>query len=164
MGIDPGLKGGIAVVKINKRGKLQSFIWEGCDKDSLKLSLVYKPNWVYVEKQQSMRGQGLVSTFTTAMNYGFIQGYVERSGLDYKLVHAKTWMHSVKNFYSDVSIHADLQNLSIKETKKLNLSICLSIFNREDLITSRGRWKDGIADALLIALYGFIDNGILLGK
>lgn len=155
MGIDPGQKGAIAVVR-KYRKSYKAEAWEpGNDPELLKqLIKQYKPDLILLEKQQSMRGQGVSSTFTTGRTYGLLEGVMIGCGAKYLTVPPKTWMKSIWGKYN-IDIIDVLKEKNIKDSKKKSISICESLFS-VPLITERGRIRDGVADAILIALYGFI--------
>lgn len=157
IGVDPGQSGAIAVLK---RSRKKVSIVEVIEDGSLPLSLLHliklhKPCLVLIEKQQAMKGQGVSSTFTTGKNFGMLEGIIVAAGTPYQLVHPKSWMHYFYKEYSNIDILEELRSSNIKESKKKNISICSYLFPSAELITPRGRWKDGVADALLIAMYGF---------
>jgi hypothetical protein len=172
LGIDPGHMGGIALISKKGRGSKTFYTvvktWEGGDDPNLLSSIVrmYKPGLVILEKQQAMSGQGVSSTFKIGNTYGLLEGVLIGSNTNYITVHSKTWMNFIYKTYAHIDILKELEESKLKATKIRNLSICSSLFSTP-LRTPRGRWLDGLSDALLIALYGFLKeekDGILLSK
>lgn len=160
IGIDPGLKGGIAM--LNSSGefivtfdmpleKLES------GKDTIDIVKLYKElldinySIIAVEKVQAMpptrlpNGQSLnmnVSMFTFGMGYGKVKAIASITGDIVLDVTAQKWK---KHF-----------NL-IGKDKKASVHKAIEIYpeSEEYLITKRGRLIDGRADALLIARYAY---------
>jgi len=103
IGIDPGIKGSIAVIddqgnillhtavptiKINKKNQYDLFAIDGL------LSMImnkYEFVEVIIEKAQAMPHQGVVSMFTYGRGYGYWIGLMTAMGISYKEVHPKTW-------------------------------------------------------------------------
>lgn len=80
IGIDPGVNGGVAVMYSDT--KVASYKMPSTEKDISDLfkeiydysQIENEPVVVFLEKVHSMPGQGVVSTFTFGMNYGFLRG------------------------------------------------------------------------------------------
>lgn len=158
IGIDPGANGAIA--SLSKRGKYYRVddSWLECNTDCLIEAIrKVKPHLVLIEKQQAMSKQGVVSTFTTGRNFGLLEGVLQALKVNYIVVSPKEWMSVVHNTYGDKPVPESLATSNLKDTKIRNISLCLSLFDVE-LRTPRGRWIDGLADAILISLYGFIKD------
>jgi hypothetical protein len=155
IGIDPGKKGGIVIIKDGLSIGLEMPLDEG-DIDLSKLSILFREwkdsiNIALIEKQQSMTGQGVSSTFTTGYNYGLIHGLLVGVGIPIRTVKAKQWQKP----YLEEEVLKELVDLSnMKESKKRSLSACKRLLPDLAIRTPRGRWMDGVADAALIALYG----------
>ena len=92
---------------------------------------------IYIEKQQAMPQQGLVSTFATGMGYGVYLGLIVASGMSYTEVSPRTWKK-------------DLNCPSDKDASRKRAS--------ELLPQGSHLWQqknqDGLAEASLIAYWG----------
>lgn len=103
-------------------------------------SVVIQPNGsvVYVEKQQPMQKQGLVSTFGLGVQYGMIRGMLRALGGRYYTMRSQDWQ-------------AEFSIVRSKDTKHCSYQQASSLFPNAKLQTERGRILDGHCDALLMA-------------
>lgn len=90
---------------------------------------------IFIEKAQSMPGQGAPATFNYAANYGILRGICVGLQIPYTLVHPATWR---KSLMKDMDKGKDASLVRAKQ-----------LFPYADI----GK-KDGRAEALLIAFYG----------
>lgn len=141
IGIDPGKKGGIAVLEEREGGEKKISVYPYTD-NALKLvcsSQIVISCFCIVEKVSAMPKQGVTSTFHFGQSFGYILGVLEANGISYQLVTPKTW----KKHYG----LNDDKGKSIETAKRLFPSVSL-------LPTDRCRVdSDGMAEALLMALY-----------
>ena len=151
IGIDPGQKGGIAVLAGNALLALYPMpvIQEGSKNilDEFRLRKILGEHktpdtHVFLEKCQSMPGQGVSSTFRYGTGYGILRGIC--LGLDIRrtLVGPRTWK---KTILADTP-----------KDKAAAIQIVHQLFPGVDLrVTPRCRKdSDGLADAVCIAEYG----------
>lgn len=138
IGIDPGKKGGIAV--IDEAEGVSSYPYS----DEILIDVVKAvkckgaPLVAAVEKVGAMPGQGVTSMFTFGTGYGFIQGVLSALSIPYQLVPPKKWK-------SEYSITAD---------KKQSVKVCERLFPELELVPRGCRKEhDGMAEAALIAEY-----------
>ena len=148
-GIDPGLSGGIAfyrnvsydlyaekvpTYKLQTRTKTKRFLdlWQ-----LLTILNDHDPDHVFIEKQQPMPNQGLVSTFATGMGYGAYLGLLVATGYNYTEVPARVWKKDL-NCPSDKDQSRDLASKLMPQGKHL----------------WQLKSQDGIAEASLIAYWG----------
>jgi len=98
---------------------------------------------VFVERAQSMPGQGVRSMFMTGYGFGIMLGILGKAAIPYTVVSPQTWM---KVMFLGLP----------KEGKDTTKLVCSRIWPKED-------WKasikcrvahDGLCDAALIAEYG----------
>lgn len=153
IGIDPGFTGGIAVldkdaaiieledmpvIKVGKKNEL-----DGPEiVNILTNARVLAKCHVFIEKCQSMPGQGIASTGRYMEGYGRLRGICEGLSLPYTLVHPKTWK---KIMMPDMLKE---KGQSIIRVKQLYPDIDLP------------RKKDhGKSDAVLIGRYGWQTMG-----
>ena len=150
IGIDPGKKGGIAV--LTTAGKLVSYHrLEGV------IDLVnYLRNTatsekgvcrVYVEKCQAMsKGgvkQGVKGMFNYGMGFGKILGVLSGLGLSHDLVSPRTWQKKM------------IPGAKIGESKQAAKVKAFQLYPNESFIPTGCRTPhDGVIDAVLIAEYG----------
>jgi len=151
-GIDPGKKGGIAVLyedgtdvfPYSDEGLIdlcRSYAnIGGMSKSPAGLPKSPAGIFVCLEKVHSMPGQGVASTFAFGKGYGYICGVLEAFGIPYQEIPPQKW----KREYSLGSN----KKQSIETARKLFPGLSLKASER---CTSD---HDGMAEALLIALYG----------
>jgi len=147
VGIDPGKKGGIAVID-QFGARLQSrempVTADGeIDVQGLREVLAFSRDeglgvFVVIEKSQAMPGQGVVSMFKYGVGFGKIQAVVELMGLRHTYIRPQQWKREFG---------------LLKTTKQDSARLALDMFPHFDQCTARGRLKDGEAEALLMAEY-----------
>lgn len=150
VGIDPGIKGGIAwFTPANRTMKAQSMPIRSKEVDlarlhSLLKSLVdtNKIVHVFIEKVHSMPKQGVASTFVFGRRYGEILGIVASLGLIPNLVIPQTWKRKIL--------------AGTAKDKQAAIDYCKNTYASVNLMaSSRCRTpSDGIADAVCICSYG----------
>lgn len=154
IGIDPGLTGGIAIIQDNApvwvrpMPTLPSPKGKGRVLDrSMIVNLIRdeldnRPR-VYIERQQPMPKQGIVSTGVTMEGYGWLQGMCEALLIPLNIVPAKHWQREMLNGVST----GDTKAASIVQAGRLFPGVNLRP-------TERSKPSHGMSDALLIAEYG----------
>ena len=139
IGIDPGLKGGIAVV--TEKGDAWAKPYSN---EELKGLCKFSPEGTIavLEKVHAMPHQGVTSTFNFGMSFGYIKGVLEANGIHYKLIDPRTWQNAF--------------NLRPKHTKEDSIAKVKELFPAVNLKPTRRSRKDsdGMSDALLIAEWG----------
>lgn len=97
LGIDPGAKGGLALVTSD-----EALIWPmpmaGNVPDTKQISDIlhrYEPHLIALEKVHSMRGQGVSSTFTFGRGFGRIEGIAEALSVRVELITPQRWKQTV---------------------------------------------------------------------
>ncbi len=153
LGADNGLDGALALVEADST--VAAFIMPVVVvKDSkrdydvtaiVRLLRELKPDHVFIEKAQSMPGQGVASMFSTGRGYGLMCGIVAALEIPYTLVHPKTWQ---KVMFKD---------LPKSDTKAMSYIVCSRLWPKHSWRASPRCKKphDGMTDAALIALYGW---------
>lgn len=136
IGIDPGKKGGLAIID---KGIAQVLPFD--ERDYLDALRYVNPGEAIVclERVSAMPGQGVVSMFTFGTGYGWLQGVLAAYGIPYELVRPQQWK-------KEFGITAD-KNSSVAVCKRLfpNVTLRASDRCRTD--------HDGMAEALLMAEY-----------
>ncbi len=148
IGIDPGLRGAIAVLspagEIERLedlpicrdrklgwvdgGALQSFLIDAC---------AGRPARAFVERVSAWPGQGVVSSFTFGSVLGSILSIVQARQLPIELLPPTAWKRA----------------LNLPADKKAALDMARLLFPTADLLVNRAE-LDGRAEALLIAHVG----------
>lgn len=154
-GIDPGNAGAIAIIGNEGTDYIEIFdmpilVTEGKGKtkkgnvkkhtvlDETRLKTILEDNTldhVFLEKAQSMPGQGAPATFNYAANYGIIRGICVGLDIPYTLVHPATWRKALMK--------------DMDKGKDASIVRAQQLYPKAEI----GR-KDGRAEALLIAVYG----------
>lgn len=147
LGIDPGQKGGLAVV--GSRGAYavkMPMVDKEIDIPLVRdFILAHYPRTVVVEEQRYFpkqgRRQGGVSTFTTGRNYGELLGCIKTLDLPLMVVPPKRWQ---KALFGDTD-----------DTKAASIAYVRRLYPDVDLVPQGCRVAhDGMADALCLATYG----------
>lgn len=137
IGIDPGQKGGIALLA---KGEAQAFPMPGTVSQIVGLirSLAEPGCVLAVERSQPMPKQGVTSVFTYGQHYGGFEAIAACLGLRYVSIRPTEWKKAL-------GLNSD-KTSSIMEAERL--------FPEVELIPPRCRKpSDGVAEALLIAEY-----------
>jgi len=136
LGIDPGKKGGIAL--------LHDTGIEGCwdfDKDVLLtmtefLSREHEASRCCLERVHAMPNQGSVSMFTFGQGYGWILGVLDAFNISYQTIEPRRWK-------AEFGLNSD---------KAKSIEVCKNLFPGVSLVPHGCRTPhDGIAEALLMA-------------
>ena len=149
IGIDPGLKGGIAVLDnrtiCERKPKIR--VWDMPVRDgeicartvSSFISLTGSKRKAAVELAGPHRGQGLKSTFTFGRGYGKILAALEIAGIEYVTVPPATWKKA----------------LGLSADKKESAKLADKIYGETDLWRGPNDGiKDGRCEAALLAWWG----------
>ena len=154
LGVDPGKKGGFALLQNGKPIELLPMVVAGKD-----LDLEYIASWIIdagpidlcvMEKVGAMPKQGVVSMFTFGKVTGAIYGILATLKIPYRLVTPQTWKKIVLD--------------GTDRSKEASLDHVKRLYPELDLrATSQSRKPhEGIIDALCIAEYGWRIFGELL--
>jgi len=154
VGIDPGLKGAVAIlnlenkmnwvfnIPIHPRGDIK-----GKNEVNFRelylhlepLSLIHDDVRVYLESVHAMPGQGVTSMFSMGHTFGGIRGVIASLGFPVELISPQKWK----------------KHFGLNKDKELSRSLAIKHF--PDMAGDLKRKKDSDrAEALLIALYGSI--------
>ena len=148
-GIDPGLKGAVAILDRDcvHLAEPLPVLHSEIDVGALAaLLLDPRPELVVVERQQAMPKQGVASTFRIGRNYGLILGALQTLGLPVLEVRPQQWQAAV--------LHGQARG------KEAAIAYVMKRFPCVDLRPGRCRRPhDGIADAVCIAAYGLAQLG-----
>lgn len=135
IGIDPGAKGGLAVIR---DGGIIVAPYEKSRYIEI-LSRVPTDSVCCLEHVHAMPGQGVTSMFNFGQTFGWVQGVLEAMGVSYELVQPQKWK----------------KEFSITGDKNSSIMVCKRLFPGVSLLpTERCRKdNDGMAEALLMAEY-----------
>ena len=147
IGVDPGKKGGFAIIRNNELNCYGVF-----DKKTILANLwivasLPEPALCCLEKVHAMPKQGSVSMFTFGENYGWWKGLLEAFRISYQEIPPQTWK-------KEFGLNSDKTN---------SIEVCRQLFPDAELIPPNCRKPhDGIAEAILMALYAKrkLDNNI----
>lgn len=136
LGIDPGQKGGIAV--ISEYG-IDVFPYSDDTLKAVAKSLTAVDVRCCLEQVHSMPRQGVSSTFKFGVSYGYIKGVLEARGISYQEIPPQRWK----------------KEFGLNSDKTASIDVCKRLFPGVDLkATPRCRTDhDGMAEALLMAEY-----------
>lgn len=152
IGIDPGKSGGMAIIVWRPAYKLLRVLPFDRHEYSTVLSMYrFNDAVAYVEKVHAMPGQGVTSMFSFGENYGFIQGLLQAHQIETHYVSPKTWQHHYF-FNAKGSESRERKDLLLKLAK---LEFPELKYWEESTLS----FQRAIADALLIAKYGRMQNG-----
>ncbi len=157
IGIDPGKKGGIAIltnnILTNNKWTMYPMPIIGKDIDEKELSRIFyevyekgcdhhwDKTFAYLEKVHAMPGQGVTSMFTFGMGYGILRGILSANWIPYQLVTPQAWKKVI------------LAGLSKDKMESCNY--VTRKFPEINLMPGKKRTPhNGIADAVCIAEYG----------
>lgn len=138
IGVDPGKKGGYAVIDGDA---VDVFPWDDSSFiDNMADAMNCGTCVACVEKVGAHPGQGVTSMFSFGQSYGFILGVLAALGIGVQLVPPGTW----KKEFS-----------LIGKDKAASIEVCKRLFPGVNLLPSEKCRKDsdGMAEALLLACY-----------
>jgi hypothetical protein len=160
IGIDPGNTGALAAIGVSESSIVEVALADYQSEEFLNLlrfvaarKLFEAANVTVVIEQVGMRpGQDVARQSVYVTAHGIVQGYCRALGIDYRLVHPRTWQ---KEIYRRLDLRPDS---AYKDTKQRSLEIARRLFiSRPDVISAITRRMDhNRADALLIAYYGIL--------
>lgn len=151
IGIDPGVRGGIAILKLPKLNVYPMPIIGEKEynmqliKTCLKGFFLPALTICYIERQHCMPGEGLPRTFKTGFGFGMLQGILTGLEIPFVVVNAKEWQKEMfKGLPKD------------QDTKVSSALVAQRLFPKNEFrATERSRTiADGMTDAACIAEYG----------
>ena len=148
VGIDPGLKGGIAIFNPDRTVSSVHIMPLRCGgvcvKELKRLIASPCPTWVFVEQAFARQYQGLKGTMTMFTNYGRLLAALEDLEVPYEIIPSVEWQK-----------HYGIRGTDGATTKDQSIAICKSIYPDVNLKPHRFMSPhDGLSDAILIGRYG----------
>lgn len=136
IGIDPGLKGGIAF--IDEDGA-HTEPYTDAALQAICREFAYEETRCCLEQVHSMPKQGVASTFKFGMGYGYIKGALEAWSVSYQEIPPQRWK----------------KEFGLNSDKAESIEVCRRLFPDVSLrATPKCRTdNDGMAEALLMAEY-----------
>lgn len=151
MGIDPGLKGGIAIMSYE--GVTMHEIPHIANRVNAEELIVFFRTWgrnvrmCFLEDLGRRPGQSVQSTITSAMNFGTLLTCLELSRVPFTVVPANQW---AKVAHKGIDTKLKPKEKSQFALKRLYPEVMQSV------ISTKGTLHEGFMDAVLIAHYGWI--------
>lgn len=138
IGIDPGAKGGIAVV-CGETATTQPYTDGELKATCRELSDGLAQVMCCLEKVGAMPGQGVTSMFNFGKAYGYIKGVLEAYGIPYQEIPPQRWK----------------KEFGLNSDKTKSIDVCQRLFPDVNLLATPKCKKphDGMAEALLMAEY-----------
>ncbi|MFW9871906.1 MAG: hypothetical protein ACFFG0_02315 [Candidatus Thorarchaeota archaeon] len=138
-GIDPGKKGGIALIDEDRRATSIEMPFKGGLLDIKKIkSLIEISDIVFIEEPIAMPKQSIKTARSSFTDYGKLLAIIEICGVPYQEIKPSIWK---KEYHL------------IKKDKKASVDLASQMFPNIIFFTERGRMMDGKAEALLLADY-----------
>ena len=149
IGVDPGKKGGFAIIHTDLSGKQQVEVFPWDDDAFIREMAAWNGDFAAhegggmvaaVEKVGAMPGQGVTGMFSFGQSYGFILGVLAAFGIGYQLVPPTVWKREFGLLHTG---------------KQGSVEVCKRLFPGVSLLpTERCRKEsDGMSDALCLAEY-----------
>lgn len=167
LGIDPGLKGAIALIN-TKTKEVTTYIMPTTPimigdrqkntinrKEVLKILRQYKIEAAVIERQWSRQGEGHVGAFTLGLGYGILLTCLDACDIKYEEVTAQAWRAKVVNPRFDIIKGQVGEEIYGYDTKQMSIKVCKYLYPEVSLLaspTSRTD-NDGLAEAILMASY-----------
>ena len=153
IGIDPGKKGCLAILTADK--DIMFFDWPTNDNvqqylreiDSAIREEELNVQLAVLERVHAMPKQGVSSMFSFGVNFGMWQMWLYMKRFPFQTVPPQTWM---KGF---------VQKGMGGNTKLRVANACQNLFPNAELTGPKGGYKDGRADALMMAYYASKQSG-----
>ena len=136
IGIDPGRKGGIAVLADREIDLLLPLTKENVI--SVLIAVRFSDAVCCLEKVHAMPGQGSVSMFSFGESYGWLKGAMDMECLSYQEIQPQRWK----------------KEFGLNSDKTKSIEVAKQLFPDADLRPGKCRTdQDGLAEALLMAEY-----------
>ena len=145
MGIDPGMKGGIALLNTDTNSLVASptpLLAKELDYRTIfKAIQEHSPDRIVIEKVHAMPGQGVTSMFNFGYGYGALVALSSVSNARLILVTPQTWKKHVLE--------------GTAKDKSAAIQFCRMTYPLVNLVQPRCRTPhDGVADAICLSHYG----------
>lgn len=147
VGIDVGKKGCLCLLSDNGEVTFYDFPQKESEVGEYfrAMAEIYQTKdvkFTIIEKVHAMPGQGVTSMFTFGANFGYWNALLMLANTSYDLVTPQKWM----KFYN-------ISKADGGTTKERVLTVCKRLYPKAELHGSKGGYKDGRGDALLLAHY-----------
>ena len=149
LGLDPGINGGIAKLECTV-GKIIKAVAIPMPVNQKELDLaeivkfIQGADYCFIERVWGFPGGSSTSLCTTCLNYGKLLALIWTERISCDELSSRTWQ-------------AKILPKGCLDTKKASIAVCQEKFPEVSLTPGRKRKPhDGVADALCIALYGWL--------
>lgn len=156
IGIDPGASGAVAIIADYQLKAYPLPLMSNGELDARELYLILteavgkQPHIVVIEKVGAMPGQGVSSMFSFGRNVGEIKAVLKVAKLSYVEVTPQAWKKTVLAGLPWKASGPDDK----KRAKLVAASYVEKRFPYANIRGPKGGIKDGMADAICLALYG----------
>jgi crossover junction endodeoxyribonuclease RuvC len=143
VGIDPGMSGGIAIIRDGDVTSLfpMPVIDKGMNAKAIR-DIIHVADFVIMEKASAMPKQGVTGVFHFGEGYGMLQGIVLTLGIPLRLVTPQAWKKEIL--------------AGTTKDKAAAIDYVMRVYPSVNLIQPGHRKPhDGICDAVCIAEYGY---------
>ena len=141
IGIDPGKKGGFAVLIDGKVWKAE--VWDDAEfvNTMRQVSQMRTVARAAVEKVGAVKGNGVTSMFSFGKSAGFIEGVLATLDIPYQLISPQKWK-------AEFGLNSD---------KQKSIEVCHKLFPDVDLLATPRCKKpsDGKAESILIGCFAY---------
>ncbi len=163
IGIDPGTKGGMAVIRPEQNIELYRFPLDKTKVNFPKLAAlirdIVQPGdvpFIALELTMGRGGWGAAANHSLGYNNGFLHGIINTMGWAYELVNPKAWQKLVWS-PSDVVKKSDKNGKQIPDPKGTSKRAAKRIFPQADFQPGKlSTDHDGLMDAALLAYYSYL--------
>lgn len=148
LGIDPGLKGALALLEDGQMLGVEDIKSADSRIDGGYLSNLmgrWKPDFCVCEAVTARPGQGVTSMFSFGYALGTIAGVLSALGIPFLLIRPQVWQSHFKLETTSKDSKAHKQEIANRAKKH---------FPEASLYGPKGALRDGRSDALMIAQYG----------
>lgn len=170
VGIDPGMKGGIAAINLNRsESKVWSMPTLAGRVDTTEMRLIFDEiaksgqiSLCVLEKAQSMPRQGVVGVFSMGVNYGILLGTLVAAKVPFDEITPSEWKRAIIGGVKITKRKATQEAISLEssvDSKKAQRAADKKALKEVAVLTARRLFpdavfrntQDGIAEALLMA-------------
>lgn len=138
LGIDPGRKGGFAVLNDTQIETYQALDKQSFINACYFLSRKQEKTRCCIEKVHAMPKQGAVSMFTFGEGFGWLKGVLDAFEISYQEIPPQTWK----------------KEFGLNSKKELSIEVAKQLFPEANLVPHGSKKEsDGIAESLLMAEY-----------
>lgn len=150
VGIDPGKSGCFAILRDDQ--EIEFYDWPKDNNPGLYFRNLaqtcqsYDIRLAVLERVHAMPKQGVTSMFNFGLNFGMWQAFLLIHGMKHILVPPQTWMKGM------------VMQSDGRDSKSRVRAVVTRLFPHADIYGPRGSYKDGRADALMMAYFASLKD------